>query len=69
MTLQILINTPFVGDMFVIFKNLSCWSSHCGSVETNLTSIHEGAALIPGLAQWVKDLIWLWLWPAAVAPI
>ena len=26
-------------------------SSHCGSVEANLTSIHEDA----GLAQWVKD--------------
>ena len=27
--------------------------------------------LIRGLAQWVKDLalLWLWLWPAAVAPI
>ena len=31
-------------------------SSHCGSVETNLTSIHKVAGLIPGLAQRVKDL-------------
>ena len=37
-------------------KSQGLGSSHCGSVETNLTSIHEDEGLIPGLAQWVEDL-------------
>ena len=39
------------------FRAKSCnRSSHFGSVETNMTSIHEDSGLIPGLAQWVKGL-------------
>ena len=38
---------------------------------TNSTRDHEVVGLIPGLAQWVKDPVLLWLWcrPVAAAPI
>ena len=39
-----------------IQKSVIFWSSHCGSVETNLTSIHKDRGSIPGPAQWVKNL-------------
>ena len=37
-------------------KNNKFRSSHHGSAEMNLTSIHEDVGSIPGLDQWVKDL-------------
>ena len=40
------------------------WSSHCGSVVTTLTSIHDDVGSIPGLTQGVKDpaLLWAVMW-------
>ena len=35
------------------------WSSCCGAVETNPAKNHEVVGSIPGLAQWVKDLMLL----------
>ena len=43
----------------VKIKRVLFRSSHRGSVETNLTGIHEDAGSIPRLVQWVKDLVLL----------
>ena len=57
-----------------IVNRLHFIGSHCGSVVMNLTSIHEDAGLIPGLAECVKDpvkdhhvncgvdadMVWIW---------
>ena len=44
---------------FFFFLNTISWSSHRGAAEMNLTRIHEDVGLIPGLAQWVGDPVFL----------
>ena len=38
-------------------KTWESWEFHHGAVERNPTSTHEDMGLIPGLTQWVKDLV------------
>ena len=49
-------HSHFIYELKVLGLNKKNGSSHCGSMVTNPTSIHEEAGLIPGLAQWVKDI-------------
>ena len=46
----------FLGSFLCQIKKEEFGSSCCGSVETNVTSIHEDVGSVPGLDQWVKDL-------------
>ena len=46
-------------DFMYFFKNSGFQSSWCGSELMSLTRIHKDAGSIPGLTQWVKDLV-LW---------
>ena len=36
--------------LLIYVRRELCWTSRCGSAETNLTSIHEDTGSIPGLA-------------------
>ena len=43
--------------LYSLIRDQPIGSSHCGSAEVNLASIHVDAGLIAGLNQWVKDLV------------
>ena len=49
----------FTEEQLYLSKVTKLGSSRCGTVEENLTSIHKDVGLIPGLAQWVGDLVLL----------
>ena len=59
---------PFLKNLF-FYQKFLFGRSHLGSVVNEPTGIHEEARLIPGLTQWVKDLVLPWRRLAAIAPI
>ena len=84
------LNTLWNAEIFLFAKNTKdhiwslteAWSSHHGSVDRNLTSIHKDSGSTPGLAQWGKEMVLpcsrhgsdldlplLWLWCRPAAPI
>ena len=58
LSVKLLISPSNLNDSLTgrVFSVEDFWGSHHGSLEMNLTSIHEDMGSIPGLAQWVKDL-------------
>ena len=46
-------------SLLLIFKTVILGVPVMAQWVKNLTSIHEGAGLIPSLAEWVKDLVLL----------
>ena len=55
---NIRINQSELKNIVTEMKNTLRSSLH-GTVETNLTRNHQVVGLIPGLSQWVKDLVFL----------
>ena len=47
---------------FCTLRKKIFWSSHRGSAVRIPMSIHENVDSISSLAQWVKNLLLLWLW-------
>ena len=54
------LRVELLGHVIILcLTGINYGSSCCGSVVTNPTSIHEDVGLIPGLAQRVKDPVFL----------